>query len=729
MRRTTILALCLALSPLLISCSGNKSSSAMNPPPPPTGVTITPGSLTLNQGGMQAFSANVNGATDQSIFWEIAEAVPKNGDTTHGFISNAGVYLAPTAVPNPPSVTITALSAADPTKSGTSIVTIQAGSTTTVIIPQGPGRVSTFGSMQFTATVNGIANQPATWKVNGVTGGGPATGAISANGLFVAPNSVPVLTTGNNSGQTSEVVVTAVSPADPTSSDSVLVTIAPPQQNLQGANSPLGVSGSNAKDTSTTGGVTTCCGGTLGSLVSRGGNLYILSNNHVLSRSDAGVITSGQTPGDAITQPGLIDNNCAVPPTTVATLSQFFNLENGNAQTNIDAALAQITQGAIDPTGTILQLGGANNNNAPTDAPPHQGTILTSAQAVGSPHNGLVAKSGRSTGLTCSAIFAVNASFSVEYQRGCGTGTTFSASFSSQVDITNNGFSAQGDSGSLIVTQDTADPVALLFAGSTTDTVGNPISAVLNGLADPNTQSIPGFVGTNATHPVAACSLPGPQSGMTARLAVRKQMASAEALRISLAIRDAHASELMAHREVQAVGVGASYDHATEPAILLFVLAGQPRTNLPSEVDGVRTRIIEGELFPFKGALSAEESATLEQSGAPPQLVYPVSEAEFARAEKVRSAHTDEWMKRPGVQGVGIGSSVDAPGESALIIFLIKGVAHDAIPPVIDGLRTRVRESDRIRAGFGQVPPQHGCSGSVPSKSRAALAASSPQKP
>jgi len=717
MRRTKFLMLSTAWLPLLAACSGNKSSGPMNPPPPPTSVTVTPGSLMLSKGGMQAFSANVNGATDQSIFWQIAEAVPKSGDSTHGFISNAGVYVAPTAVPSPPGVTITALSAADPGKSGTAAVTIQAGSSITVSIPEGSSRVSTFGSMQFTATVNGIANQPATWKVNGVTGGGPATGAISTSGLFVAPNSVPVLATGNNSGQTSEVVVTAVSPADPTASDSVLVTIVPPQQNQQGANSPLGVSGSNAKDTSTTGGVTSCCGGTLGALVSRGGNLYILSNNHVLSRSDAG------TQGDAITQPGLIDNNCAVPPATVATLSQFFNLENGNAQTNIDAALAQITPGAIDPTGTILQLGNGGVSVPPVNGQPHAGPLVAPTVSR------MVAKSGRSTGLTCSAIFAINASFSVQYQKGCGTGSIFSASFSGQVDMTNNGFSAQGDSGSLIVTQDTADPVALLFAGSTSDTVGNPISQVLNGLADPSTQSIPAFVGTSTTHPVAACNLPGPQSGMAARLAVHKAVASAEAVSNALAIRDAHASELMGHPEVQAVGVGSSYDNPTEPAILFFVTKAQPRTNLPAQVDGVRTRIVEGELFSRRGLLSAEESLTLEQSAAPPQLVYPVSEAEFARAEKVRSAHTDEWMKKPGVQGVGIGSSADAPGESALIIFLIKGMPHDAIPPVIDGLRTRVRESDRIRAGFGQVPPQHGCSASAPGKSQAALAASSVQKP
>ena len=67
-------------------------------------------------------------------------------------------------------------------------------------------------------------------------------------------------------------------------------------------------------------------------------------------------------------------------------------------------------------------------------------------------------------------------------------------------------------------------------------------------------------------------------------------------------------------------------------------------------------------------------------------------------------------MKKAGVQGVGIGSSADAPGEAALVIFLLRGVPHDPIPPVIDGLRTRVRESSRFRAGFGDAPAKRGCS-------------------
>ena len=59
-----------------------------------------------------------------------------------------------------------------------------------------------------------------------------------------------------------------------------------------------------------------------------------------------------------------------------------------------------------------------------------------------------------------------------------------------------------------------------------------------------------------------------------------------------------------------------------------------------------------------------------------------------------------------GVQGVGVTSSVDAPGEAALMIFVIRGVERAPIPAVIDGLRTRVRESSRFQAGNGGAEPR-----------------------
>jgi hypothetical protein len=184
----------------------------------------------------------------------------------------------------------------------------------------------------------------------------------------------------------------------------------------------------------------------------------------------------------------------------------------------------------------------------------------------------------------------------------------------------------------------------------------------------------------------------------------------------------------LSHPDVQAVGVGGSYDNPAEPAILFFVTSAQSRTNIPSQVDGVRTRIIEADLFSKRGLLSGADSAALEQSAPLPQLVYSMPDAEIARAEVVHAAHADEWMRKSGVQGVGVGSSVDSPGEAALIIFLIRGVPHDPIPLVIDGLRTRVRESSRFRAGFGGGQPRRACSLSAASP-KSANSTTDPKRP
>jgi hypothetical protein len=43
------------------------------------------------------------------------------------------------------------------------------------------------------------------------------------------------------------------------------------------------------------------------------------------------------------------------------------------------------------------------------------------------------------------------------------------------------------------------------------------------------------------------------------------------------------------------------------------------------------------------------------------------------------------------------------------MIFLVRGVPHDPIPPVIDGLRTRIHESSRFRAGSGDKAIRQVC--------------------
>jgi hypothetical protein len=585
----------------------------------------------------------------------------------------------------------------------------------TVTVTPGAPTVNNFATQQFTATVTGSTNTAVTWQVNTVTGGSQATGFISSSGLFVAPSGVPTKSDGMGKSIPTTVTVTAVSQASASASGSVTVTIVPSNQNVQTSAIKLGSSGGNAKDSSTSGTKITCCGGTLGSLLTRNGAQFILSNNHVFAGSDSAQV------GDPIIEPGLIDNpkpnTCTTTgTTTVANLTQFFNLETGPTP-KVDAAIAQVVNNTVvDPGGNIFYLGATATNGIPDPGPPHAGS------GVAATINMAVAKSGRTTGLTCSSVLATNTASTVQYQKGCGTGATFNVSYTNLIDVLGGNFSAEGDSGSLIVTQNTADPVALLFAGSDQDTVANPISAVLNSGAFLGAgNAVPSFVGSATPHAVIGCTLPAKLAGAMQTLATTA--VASEKLQQATVTRDAHAPELLAHPEVQAVGVGASFDNPAEAAILFFVTKGQPRTNIPAQVDGIRTRIIEGDLFASRGALSAQESAALENSAAPAQLVYVISETEVARAKVVHTAHVGELLKRPGVQGVGITSSVDSPGEAALMIFLIRGAAHDPIPPVIDGLRTRVRESSRFRAGFGDAVPHRACSFPVRNNAKSGSAA------
>jgi hypothetical protein len=687
MRRFYFLLFELAVLSLVVSCGGGTTGTVS----PVISVRVSTSATSVAAGQQAQFTATVTGTTNTSVTWLVV------GGAADGTISASGLYTAPAVVPNPALVTVTATSQADPTKSGSGSITVTGTSPNiTVVVSPSTPTVPNFGRQQFNAAVSGTSNTAVNWSVNGTPGGSLQFGFISTSGLYFGPGGVPTKSNGSGGVSTTTLTVTAVSQVSASASGSTTVTLMPANRSAQPVPVNLGTSGGNANDSSTSGNTITCCGGTLGSLVVRGGTQYILSNTHILARSDL----SPATGGDPIIQPSLVDANCSkTQATTVANLSQFYNLETGPAP-KIDAAIAQVVSGDVSTTGAIEYLGATTDaNGVPIPGAPNGGP------GVAATINMAVAKSGRSTGLTCSTVFSTSITTSVQYQKGCGTGTTFPVTYMNQVAVAGGSFSAEGDSGSLIVTQSTADPVALLYAGSDADTVGNPVSAVLNFFKS-GANSVT-FVG-GAAHPVIGCTLPLKPASAT--LTVQASATSPEGLQNAIGVRDAYAPELLAHPEVQAVGVGGSYDNPNEPAILFFVTRAQPRTNIPQQVEGIRTRIIEGDLFPSRGALTAAESTTLEKSVPVPQMVYAISDSEFSRAKIVHTARVEELMKQSGVQGVGIGSSVDAPGEAALVLFLIRGAPHEPIPPVIDGLRTRVRESSRFRAGFGDTQPQRGCS-------------------
>jgi hypothetical protein len=633
------------------------------------------------------FTATVAGTKNTKVTWT----------ATAGTISSTGLYTAPATVPNPAVVTVTATSVANTTYAAAAQVTIQPGpNAISVSLSPATGTVVNFGTLQFVASVTADVNTAVTWYVNGIQGGSQSTGYISPNGLFVAPGGVPTTASGSSTKATTA-AITAVLNDNAAYSATANVVIQPGNQASQTIPIELGTSGGDLNDTSTNKSVTVCCGGTLGALVAVNNAQYILSTNHTLARRD------GASAGELVVQPALLDANCDTSRvTTVATLSKFFPL-NSSQSPAVDAAIAQVVAGEVDSMGKILYLGDTvDANNIPIAAAPHTGSgLIADASLIGRE----VAKSGRTTGLTCSSVDSVGISLSVEYVQNCdGTGTPINVEFSGQIDVSGSAFSAQGDSGALVVSQDTADAVGLLFASSDSSSVANPISDVLNYFRDSNGN--PATVVGGAAHSVIGCTLPiAPSSAATAVTTTPTSAAMQNATKV----RDAHISEILSHKEVQGVGVGSSRDNPSETAILLFVAKDQTHTDLPGQIDGVRMRIVEVTTSPRYGALSQAESAKAELAAVSVTSASQLSESEFQRAKKVHSVRGSALLKQSGVQGVGISPSLDSAGEAALMVFLVRGVTHDAIPPVIDGVRTRVRESSRFHANYGAAPSTRSC--------------------
>src|SRR5262249_49118055 len=150
------------------------------------------------------------------------------------------------------------------------------------------------------------------------------------------------------------ITITAVSQSNASQSGNATVTIDPGNQNAQSGAIELGTAGANTNDTTRNAAAhtITCCSGTLGSLVTRGPAFFILSNTHVLARSDAA------SAGEAIIQPAT----CPPSSRTVANLTAFYNLQTGAAP-KIDAAIAAIGLGAVDTGGNILYLGASADAN------------------------------------------------------------------------------------------------------------------------------------------------------------------------------------------------------------------------------------------------------------------------------------------------------------------------------------------------------------------------------
>ncbi|NIL93573.1 MAG: PKD domain-containing protein [Woeseiaceae bacterium] len=222
--------------------------------------------------------------------------------------------------------------------------------------------------------------------------------------------------------------------------------------------------------------------GTIGCRVTDGNNVYALSNNHVYADSNDAVL------GDNVLQPGSYDGG-QDPEDAIGTLHDFEPIDFSGGNNTMDAAIALTSTSDL---GVATPVPGYGTPNSTT--------------VVASP--GLpVQKHGRTTGWTTGQVDAINVTVDVCYQvRGLFNCVKL-ARFVDQSIITPGTFSDGGDSGSCIVTNDVnKNLVGLLFAGSSSHTIANPIEPVLNRFNVTIDDGSGGGGGTSNSDPIAGFS-------------------------------------------------------------------------------------------------------------------------------------------------------------------------------------------------------------------------------
>lgn len=220
--------------------------------------------------------------------------------------------------------------------------------------------------------------------------------------------------------------------------------------------------------------------GTLGCLVKRGNEVFILSNNHVLADSNNAPI------GSAIFQPGKYDGGTLID--RIAILEDFVPIEfvGGSSGCKIGNAIARIFNVPAMAAKRQTRLRAVNSEqlenlvDAAIARPINVKDVLEEILEIGVPlgleigNLGMkIQKSGRTTGLTKGEITQIDVMVTVQY----GEGKT--ALFVDQIMA--GEMCSGGDSGSAVLNMD-KELVGLLFAGSDKTTIMSPMHHVFKEL-------------------------------------------------------------------------------------------------------------------------------------------------------------------------------------------------------------------------------------------------------
>jgi hypothetical protein len=210
-----LLLAALAMCVCMQGCAAGGSGSVAPPPPPPPAisVSVTPPSGSVLLGNSQTFAATVTNSTNTSVTWSVNNM--PGGSPSTGTITSAGVYTAPTDLPSPVVVQVTATSQADSTKSATAQLTISSDIGISVAPPNASVELGAIQAFHAAITSAGHPDTSVRWSLSGAACPA-ACGSVDLNGNYTGPGILP---------STAAATITAQSVADPSKQIAVPVNI------------------------------------------------------------------------------------------------------------------------------------------------------------------------------------------------------------------------------------------------------------------------------------------------------------------------------------------------------------------------------------------------------------------------------------------------------------------------------------------------------------------------
>jgi hypothetical protein len=180
-------------------------------------VSVSPQAMQVELGASRPFTATVSSAgnPNRTVTWVISGSGCPGAAC--GTVDSSGTYTAPQVLTAPPSISLTAISVADPSKSATGAITVASSFSLAVA---GPSSVATGNTASYLATLTPAAgsnpSRVISWSVAGTGCVVAACGTISSSGVYTAPSLPPSPAT---------VQIIATPQADPSKATSVSVSI------------------------------------------------------------------------------------------------------------------------------------------------------------------------------------------------------------------------------------------------------------------------------------------------------------------------------------------------------------------------------------------------------------------------------------------------------------------------------------------------------------------------